>query len=156
MKVSEKRSPKRRKARAQTRTPDHVTRTSLSWLLASVIVVAVAVTYANSLSVPFLFDDSSTVVENATIHTLSAKALRPPPNESSSAGRPLVNASFALNYAAGGLDVTGYHLVNVALHLICALLVLVLARNAFTRAGTDEPGATLMAAALALLWSVHP
>ena len=39
------------------------------------------------------------------------------------AGRPLVSLTFAVNYALGGLDVRGYRLVNIAIHVICALLL---------------------------------
>jgi hypothetical protein len=39
-----------------------------------------------------------------------------PQRDSAVAGRPLVSLSFAINYAVGGLDVTGYHIGNIALH----------------------------------------
>jgi len=37
--------------------------------------------------------------------------------------RPLLLASFALNYYLGGLDVFGYHLLNFFLHVLCSILV---------------------------------
>ena len=46
-----------------------------------------------------------------------------PPHETSVAGRPIANLSFAVNYAFGGREVAGYHAVNVAIHLLCALLL---------------------------------
>ena len=45
------------------------------------------------------------------------------------AGRPVVNASFALNYALGGLNVFGYHLCNVAVHIACALILFGIVRR---------------------------
>jgi protein O-mannosyl-transferase len=42
---------------------------------------------------------------------------------SSFTGRPVVNLSFAVNYAIGGLSVRGYHVWNMALHVCCALLL---------------------------------
>ena len=36
---------------------------------------------------------------------------------------PIVNLTFALNYAAHGLDVTGYRVTNVAIHILAALVV---------------------------------
>ena len=52
-----------------------------------------------------------------------------PPTETSVARRPLVNLSFAINYAMGGLNVAGYRVVNLALHLACALLIFGLVRR---------------------------
>ena len=62
--------------------------------------------------------------------------------------RPLTSLTYALNHAVGGLDPAGYHLLNVLLHALCAVLVLRLGRVL---------GATLLAAtAAALLFAVHP
>ena len=38
-------------------------------------------------------------------------------------------ASFGLNYRLGGLEVRGYHLVNIGIHLCAALLVFGVARR---------------------------
>ena len=37
--------------------------------------------------------------------------------------RPLLGFTFAINYALGGLEVLGYHVFNVAIHLTNALLL---------------------------------
>src|SRR5688572_27266494 len=87
---------------------------------ALLIVVACAVTYANSLDSPFLFDDRRAIEENPTIRQLSSVAVLTPPERSSVAGRPVANISFALNYAVGGFDVRGYHIVNVGIHVLAA------------------------------------
>src|SRR5262245_6832697 len=81
------------------------------------IALAAATVYANSLSNPFMFDDLGAIVQNTHIRSL-ATALSAPP-ETPLAGRPVVSLTFALNYAMGGLDVTGYRLVNLALHIAC-------------------------------------
>jgi tetratricopeptide (TPR) repeat protein len=126
-----------------------------------VIIAAAVVSYAGTFTVPFQFDDVSAVVENPTIRTLSLAALQPPPNQSPSAGRPLVNLAFAVNYAIGGLDVTGYHVVNLTLHIACALLVFVLIRDVLQRRGgppgrlSDLDGVWL-AGIIATAWAVHP
>jgi protein O-mannosyl-transferase len=68
--------------------------------------------------------------------------------------RPLLVTSFALNHAVGvwlgkgGYDVVGYHVVNLALHLSCAMLVLWL-----TGLLGAAPGAALLAG---LLFAMHP
>lgn len=115
--------------------------------IAALIVAAGVLTYSNIFANPFLVDDTSSVVQNSTIRDLSSwRVLRPPADQPMS-GRPLVNLSFAVNYAAGGTDVAGYHAVNLALHVLCGLLV-------FGLVGRQLP--TAMAGAVALLWTVHP
>jgi tetratricopeptide (TPR) repeat protein len=113
-----------------------------------VLVGAAMLVYANSLRLPFIYDDSMSIVDNAHI-----KALRLPDalfseRENPTAGRPLVNLSFAVNYAAGGLNPVGYRVVNLALHAGCGLLIFAIARRALA---SSELGF-----AVALLWIVHP
>jgi len=114
------------------------------------LVVAAAVTtvYANSLSGPLVFDDRDTIIDNHTIEDLGDSRVLSPPHETSVAGRPVANVSFALNYALGERRVLGYHLFNIAVHGLCAILLLAIAR----RAGLPDAAAV----AVALLWAVHP
>ena len=128
--------------------------------LTLVLGAAIVLTYANSLSGPFILDDQASIVQNAQIRDLA----RPddvlwPAAESPVAGRPLVNLSFALNYAVHGLDVRGYHAVNIALHVTCALLLFALVRRtlALPRLDVYAAGAAReLAFAAALLWALHP
>ena len=53
-----------------------------------------------------------------------------PPRDTPVAGRPVVNLTFAVNYAIGGLDVTGYHVANLAIHLLAALALYGIVRRA--------------------------
>ena len=107
-----------------------------------------------------MFDDEGAIVHNATIRDLARPAeWLAPVRESPVAGRPLVDASFALNYALGGLDVGGYHVVNLAIHLACALLLFGLVRRTLelsSLAPRFGARAASLAFAVALLWTVHP
>jgi len=70
------------------------------------IVLAGALTYANSLSGPMLFDDQSAILDNPQIrHLWPLAGALAPPRASVLANRPIVNLSFAINYAIGGLSV---------------------------------------------------
>ena len=133
--------------------------TPVVWL-AVALVTAGLLAYANSLSGPFVFDDRLSIVENASIRRWwQPSAVLFPERELPVAGRPLVNLSFALNYAAGGLNVVGYHLVNIALHLLCALLVFGLVRRSLQLPRVKASirlHATRVAFAAALLWMLHP
>ena len=104
----------------------------------ALILLAGLCTYWNSLDIPFLWDDEVAIVSNQTIRELRPLS-RPllPPLETPVAGRPLVNVSFALNYAVGGLDVRGYHAVNLGVHLMAALLLFGIVRRTLER---ERPG----------------
>ncbi len=64
--------------------------------------------------------------------------------------RPLTWLSYALDHAIWGLDPLGYHLTSLLLHVANSLLVFVLLRSLL---GRNEE---LLAAACALLFSIHP
>ena len=115
------------------------------------------VCYANSLSGPFVLDDRYAIAENASIRSLAGVLnLR---RETPVAGRPLVALSFALNHRVGGLEVRGYHLANIAIHICTSLLVFGIARRTLrtprlrSRYGAEN---TALAFAIALIWTVHP
>jgi Tfp pilus assembly protein PilF len=120
-----------------------------NWM-AAVIVAAGIVAYHNSLTGPFIFDDFNAIVDNPHIRRLwpVTEALAAPP-QSTVDGRPVVALSLALNYALGGLHVTGYHLFNLAVHIGCGLLLFGIVRR------TRDAGAWL-ALAGATTWLVHP
>jgi hypothetical protein len=127
-------------------------------------VAAGALVYANSLSGPYLFDDENSIVGNATIRQLSPLSVPlSPPRDTPVAGRPLVNLSFAINYAADGLDVGGYHVVNIAIHVLAALVLFGIVRRTLInlRATHASPlpvgdAATPLAFFCALIWMLHP
>src|SRR5262245_10849842 len=95
-----------------------------------IILLAGLATYANSFTLPFLFDDFGSIVRNPTIRDLGDLGrVFTPQVDTPVAYRQLVNLSFAVNYAAGGLNVTSYRVVNLALHLACALVLFGIVRR---------------------------
>ena len=112
------------------------------------LLLAVAATYATSLGVPFVFDDKPTLLINESIKSL-ATAWVPQTGGLTTSGRPLLNLSFALNYAVSGTSVWSYHVLNVLIHAAAAVTLLGILRR--------SPGVTAPAAFVgALLWAVHP
>ncbi|MCC7202844.1 MAG: tetratricopeptide repeat protein [Nitrospirae bacterium] len=149
---------------------------STAWILCLFLVIGVAV-YGNSLSNPFHYDDAVTVVGNKNIRTLSniPRFFTDPRTATatwlpSEAGhyRPLVVLSYAVNYAAGGLDPVGYHLVNLAFHAGSAFLIFLIVQSMLTPAiaipgrgsGRKEEvagiGALWASLAAGLIFLVHP
>jgi Flp pilus assembly protein TadD len=129
------------------------------WALLA-IAVAVTLAYSTSFWHPFIFDDFGAIARNPSIRDLrSLRLVVAPPRESPVAGRPLVNLSFAINYAIGGLDVRGYHIGNLTLHLLCAFLIFGLVRRTLERPALNASVGRRswgIALAVALVWSVHP
>src|SRR5206468_3100507 len=90
----------------------------------------------NSLSGSFIWDDQHAILTNRSIRQLWPDALFPPA-ETPVAGRPVANLSLALNYAIGGLDPTGFHLWNIAVHITNAILLFSIVRRTLARASPD-------------------
>lgn len=121
------------------------------------LAVAVAAAYANTFAVPFVYDDVAAIAENATIHRIGT-ALIPPPGTTVS-GRPLVNFSFALNYAVSGPAVWSYHALNLVIHASAALVLFGLVRRTLRLprlAVRWGESAGPLALAVAALWALHP
>ena len=129
------------------------------WRLVAVAAV-IAAAYSNSFHGPFVIDDQASVVQNADIRDLTrlGRVLSPAP-ASPVAGRPLVNLTFAIDFALNGLNVTGYHVSNLAWHVACALLLFGVVRRTLVLSSTPpalRDQAANLALAVALVWGVHP
>jgi tetratricopeptide (TPR) repeat protein len=120
-----------------------------------------ALAYSGSLQGPLIFDDPDSITDNPSIRTLwpLGPVLSPPANGTTVTGRPILNLSLALNYAAGGTEVRGYHVVNVCIHLLAGLTLFGVLRRTLESAplraqwGAD---AEMLAGVAALIWTVHP
>ncbi|HYC72755.1 MAG TPA: tetratricopeptide repeat protein [Opitutaceae bacterium] len=129
---------------------------------ATILAIAGIAAYANVLEAPFVFDDIPSIEQNESIRDLRdlGRVLRPPAEEGTGvAGRPLVNVTLAVNYAAGGLDPRGYHLFNLVIHVLAACALFGLVRRILQGPVlgprlADRAG--LVALGTALLWTVHP
>ncbi|MBN1397659.1 MAG: tetratricopeptide repeat protein [Bacteroidetes bacterium] len=121
------------------------------------IALAVFAVYSATLNYPFQFDDESSIVYNNDITTLTSF------NNIHywlSAYRPLAAFSFALNFYFGGLDVSGYHIVNLFIHIISGFFVYFLIRlllnlNNYRNHKTDRYN-NWIALFSALIFVIHP
>ncbi|HVU35101.1 MAG TPA: tetratricopeptide repeat protein [Opitutaceae bacterium] len=121
------------------------------------IALAAALAYANSLRAPFVLDDTQSVIRNPSIRHLADLKAVLTPDSGTTAGRPLVNLSFALNYAWSGQAVWSYHLVNVAWHALAAVTLFGLVRRTLARSTDRCRSAALpLAATTAAVWALHP
>jgi tetratricopeptide (TPR) repeat protein len=144
-------------------------------LAGGLVVLAALLAYHNSFSGPFLFDDPIAIADNPSIRHIGS-AWSPPP-AATTGGRPLLNLSYALNYASGGLDTRGYHAFNLLIHTLAGLTLFGVVRRTLLRPalaglrrarpaganpeaaiplGLSPTEALLLALAVAVLWVVHP
>jgi len=116
--------------------------------------------YSRTFSVPLLFDDGASITDNPSIRRLwPLAAVLSPPNGAGVGGRPLLNLTYALNYAFGGTAVAGYHAVNLMIHVLAAWTLFALVRRTLLRPVLAErfgPAATPLALAVSAIWAWHP
>lgn len=126
----------------------------------AVLAAGTLAIYARTFGVPLLLDDIVSIADNPSVRRLwPIGPVLHPPAYAGDGGRPLVNLSYALNYAAGGLGVFGYHLVNVAIHILAAWVLFALVRRTLRRpllAGRFGAAATPLALAIGAIWAWHP
>jgi hypothetical protein len=122
-------------------------------------LVAVAV-FLNGIGGAFVFDDEPTIVSNRSIRDLGNVAeIFSPPADATTWGRPLANATFALNYAVSGLEPWSYHVFNLLIHALAALALFGVVRRILRLPVLHErfAGADVwLALTTAGLWAVHP
>jgi protein O-mannosyl-transferase len=116
------------------------------WNFSASIIICIlgALLYAHTLKAPWYLDDIPSIVENRTIQDLGEALSSVFANS-----RGLAEFTFALNYRIGGTDVVGYHLVNIALHLLTACVVFLVLKRVFR-------DARWYALAGALIFVAHP
>src|SRR3989339_630830 len=133
------------------------------WAAPLFIALAVLLPYSNTFNASFHFDDESAIIANAVTQKGSpAQIVRAYPH------RFIGYWTFALNYRLHGLSVTGYHIVNIIIHLLASLLVFALVtmlmktpslrRNAGRPSETplQAPGTGWVPLFAALIFAVHP
>lgn len=131
------------------------------WPAASLLILLGVVAYARSFGIPFLFDDTPAIVENAALRSVATALAPGQPGGLTTSGRPVLALSFALNHAASGYAVGSYHAVNLAIHLAAALVLFGLVRRTllgatWLRSMPLASAALPLATATAALWLLHP
>ena len=123
------------------------------------IVVLGFIVYSNTFHAPFTFDDERNIVRNDVIKNLtnfffSSSGYHSDPK------RFIGYLTFALNYRFGDIDVTGYHILNLGIHVANALLVYTLLlltfRTPYLRSSSVTPFSKWIALFVGILFVVHP
>ena len=131
-------------------------RANLIYSTASIllIVMAGALLYSSTLSVPFLFDDKLLVFPedsktNGIIDFISSQEIF--------FTRPLLGLSFAVNYKISRDSPPSYHITNICLHLINCVLIFFIIKNLICTVW-NQPIITdyLLSLSGALIFLFHP
>ncbi len=140
----------------------HVRKALLAFLaLCSVIFLI----YGNSLHCAWQLDDRPNITENPHIHLkeFSWEGIRgsffSDLRDPGVLYRPVAGLSFALNYYFGGLNVTGYHVVNILIHLGAAFFLFLFIYHTLRLpllASRYKHMAYRVALLGALFWAVNP
>jgi len=127
------------------------------------MVLLAAFLYSNTLGGAFLYDDDPNIRDNTYIRVteLTFDGIRDAAFNSPCSARPLPNISFALNYYFDRYDVTGYHIVNIIIHIITGILLFFLIKATLeipVSSGNDQQSLNpqVIAFSATLIWLVHP
>ena len=121
------------------------------------------IAYSNSLNVVFHFDDIPFLLENPKVKDLDwiLRSLFEPLNS----GRDIPLLTFYFNYSLHGLEVQGYHVVNITIHALNGYLVFLLVSQLLSRIYAKDLQANqesirrsiqFTAIATAAIFVVHP
>lgn len=145
---SAKAAPARHAPTARPRAPSWLAWLGVTLLLALLGTAA----YWNSFHTPFHFDDTAHIAENPAVRTWSTINQVVP-------WRPVLGATLVLNYQLGKLEVLGYHVGNLAIHILAGVLLWALLLHTLRTprlAATLGPVAAGLSLVIALLWLLHP
>lgn len=156
---------KRSRDRSRTLDSGGTRRRARLWGAGALLIVATFVAYSTTFHYPFVFDDAHDIVENYSIRQLFplSRASRVFVGMSNGQkylhGRPLVNLSFALNYATGQLNPFHFHITNFAIHVLAGLTLFGIARRTLEMPSLAKRyGAVAVPLALTMagVWMLHP
>lgn len=142
------------------------------WLLRAPVQVGLILVlglgiYLHTVHAPFILDDYLCILENPAIrnfqYLLEFDKIRDLniwlDIKNNMALRPVAYWTFAFNYRLGGYNEFGYHLVNIAIHLLNAVAVYLLARATLGRMQHEWSSpflASLVPLLTGLLFVAHP
>jgi tetratricopeptide (TPR) repeat protein len=137
--------------------------TGFVFLLLIFIVFSI---YSNTFQCAWHFDDTPNILQNYPMHLTDVspdsifRTFFAHPTNGSKIYRPLATMSFGLNWYFGKDRVTGYHIVNTAIHLLTAFILYLTTIGLFQapniKATYPRDSKYFIALLAAVLWAVNP
>jgi tetratricopeptide (TPR) repeat protein len=131
------------------------------------MVALTCLVYANSFDAGWHFDDWANIIYNQKLHVEGwsfsslIDTFYASPADNGQIYRPVACLSFALNWYFHQQELFGYHLINITIHCLAALLlvhvIVLLYKTPILADRHASPGAPYWIALLAAtLWALHP
>jgi tetratricopeptide (TPR) repeat protein len=119
--MAKKRDKQRHKTYSETGINLIAQNNHLSWKVTTLSLSATSLVgilcYSNTFNSSFHFDDISSIIDNPAVKDLREMLASFPSR------RFITFLSFAINYYFGELNVFGYHLINIIIHILNALTI---------------------------------
>ena len=128
----------------------------------SVLILSI---YSNSFDCSWHFDDEPNITNNRNLHLEKLtwenlkRALYSDRNNPTVLYRPVACLTFALNHYFGGLNVFGYHLVNLIIHIISSIFLFFFiyhTLNLPSLRAKYAPQSYFIALLATTLWAINP
>ncbi len=129
------------------------------------LAILIFTVYGNSLDCSWHFDDEANITGNPKIHLKEIslhnikEALCSGLNKPNHLYRPVACLSFALNYYFGDLNVLGYHLTNIFIHIFSSIFLFLFIYHTLKLPllrGRYSHNAYFIALLSSVLWSINP
>ena len=130
--------------------------------------ILIIITYSNTFHASWHLDDSPNILENPKLHLTTPswvdikEALFSSPSALKTGAkfpRPVSRFSLALNYYLGGKNVFGYHVTNLAIHVIATIFLYLFTFHSLRLPSLRAkygPNAYSLALLAVVFWSIHP
>jgi len=121
--------------------------------------------YGNSLDCSWHYDDGPNITDNPRIHLKELswdhikRAFFSDLRHPEILYRPVTCISFALNYFSGGLNVFGFHLVNILIHFFTSIFLFLFIFHTLNLPSLEEKYASnayAIAILATILWAINP
>ena len=119
-----------------------------------VLAVAGTLAYRNAFGTPFVFDDLTQILQNPNIQSWDW-----PWSFIQNNRRPFLYLTLAFNFRFDGFNPQGYHVFNIRVHILSAMMLFLLLRQPFSLTSVGQwlkKDALLLALSSALFWLLHP
>ena len=137
----------------------------ISWIGIIFLMLIILTCYFNTFNCSWHFDDRPNILNNERLHlkTLDGESILhtfyAAPGKPDKIYRPIPCLSFALNWYFHEDQIFGYHVVNLIIHLITAVILFQAIRILFntpTLKGKWGEAENFIALLAATLWAIHP
>ncbi|MCD4720277.1 MAG: tetratricopeptide repeat protein [Desulfobacula sp.] len=143
--------------------------TRSTWIAFILLFFLIILIYSNTFHASWHFDDKPNIVNNYYLHlnNLHPNSLfqtlftnpKNPWNIGDKMYRPVACLTFALNWYYGKDDVTGYHIVNIVIHILTAYFLYLTIFNLFKSPnlkGKFDGSEHFVALLTAVMWAINP